>query len=105
MRVQEDTSALVLVWLTSKAWLTPKALTNSSPGFELARTLGSKRNKLSTLKALAKPVQIANAFSVANIVSFGPRVLASSNPGLELVNAFGVRVSHAGVLESLTARR
>jgi len=70
--------------------LTPKALANFSPGFELARTPGEyqKRN-VQTLKGLGlcgvNPFRVNSLFCIAI-----PGLSLRSNPGLKLANAFGV---------------
>jgi len=68
--------------------LTPKAFANFSPGFELARTLGSPINFVLTLKGFANRLTLSG-FSFC-IVVYTQGCRWRSNLGLKLANASGV---------------
>jgi hypothetical protein len=68
---------------------TPKALANSSPGFERSENPGSQQRKRQTLKALG--LCDFNPYRVESmVVDVFPGLSLCSNPGLQLANAFGV---------------
>jgi len=66
---------------------TPKALANFSPGFELARTLGSEIRDGLTLQGFV-PEETLSGLSA--LLCSVPGLSRCSNPGLKLANAFGV---------------
>ena len=67
--------------------LTPEAFANCSPGFELARTLGSPINSGVNPERVRQP---PNPFRVGPDFQIVSQDSRSSNPGLKLANAFGV---------------
>jgi hypothetical protein len=67
--------------------VTPKALANSSPGFERSENPGLRNNKPMNAESVrpATPPALEDIFR-----GYHPRVSLRCNPGLELANAFGV---------------
>src|ERR1700730_2756778 len=70
--------------------MTPKALSNSSPG--LLQPWDLCNQGIITLKVLANggPCVFANSFRVREEGEVAPQSQGCSNPGLELANAFSV---------------
>jgi hypothetical protein len=76
------------IWWCLSLNLTPKALANFSPGFELSENpgIGSYfRYNPERVRLVAEPFQGSMALLIVN-----PGFSLSSNPGLKLANAFGV---------------